>query len=465
NGGTINSTASGLAANRTLATPGAANSLGANKAIVIDTTADAAPGTPDMTTATDTGSSSTDNITNDTTPNFTVSCVTGSTITLFDNTTSVGSGLCAASTVTITASTLSSGTHATMNAKQTDVAGNVSAASGNLSITIDTTAPTLAEVTPIPTPTNDNTPNYTFSSTESGTIGYTGCSSVTTSATSGNNTVTYNTVSEGTHSNCTITVTDTAGNLSSVLNVSSFTVDTIADAAPGTPDMTAATDSGSSSTDNITSDTTPDFTISCVNGSTVTLFDNTTAVGSALCSSSTVTITSSVLSNGVHASINAKQTDAAGNISVASANLSVTIDTSTPAAPGTPDLITASDTGSSSTDNITSDTTPSFTITCEVGATVTLYDNTTPVGSAVCASSPVTITASALSEGAHTTMNAKQTDPAGNTSAASGNLSITIDTTSPSAPTSAPDLIAASDTGSSSTDNNTSDTTPTFTGS
>ncbi|MEJ0001766.1 MAG: MBG domain-containing protein [bacterium] len=108
-----------------------------------DVTPDAAPGTPDMTAATDLGSSSTDNITSDTTPTFTISCVTGSTVTLFDNTTSVGTGLCASSTVTITSSALSQGIHATMNTKQTDPAGNVSAASGNLSITIDTTAPVI----------------------------------------------------------------------------------------------------------------------------------------------------------------------------------------------------------------------------------------------------------------------------------------------------------------------------------
>ena len=38
------------------------------------------------------------------------------------------------------------------------------------STTTDTTAPVIAEVTKVTTPTNDNTPNYTFSSTERGTI-------------------------------------------------------------------------------------------------------------------------------------------------------------------------------------------------------------------------------------------------------------------------------------------------------
>jgi hypothetical protein len=34
------------------------------------------------------------------------------------------------------------------------------------------TAPIIAEVTAVTTPTNDSTPNYTFSSTEPGTITY-----------------------------------------------------------------------------------------------------------------------------------------------------------------------------------------------------------------------------------------------------------------------------------------------------
>ncbi len=114
------------------------------KAVYTDTVADSAPGTPDMTTGTDLGISSSDNITSDTTPTFTVSCVTDSTVTLYDNVTSVGSGTCVSSTVSITASALSAGTHATINAKQTDTVGNVSVASGNLSITIDTTAPTFS---------------------------------------------------------------------------------------------------------------------------------------------------------------------------------------------------------------------------------------------------------------------------------------------------------------------------------
>ena len=71
----------------------------------------------------------------------------------------------------------------------------------------------LKEVTAVETPTTDTTPEYTFSSTKAGTITYGGsCSSSTTVAVTGNNTITLNTLSDGTYSDCTITVTDNAVN-------------------------------------------------------------------------------------------------------------------------------------------------------------------------------------------------------------------------------------------------------------
>jgi len=91
--------------------------------------------------------------------------------------------------------------------------------------TTDTTAPVIAEVTAVTTPTKDTTPNYTFSSNEAGTITYGGsCSSGTTSATSGNNTITFIAMNSGTYSDCTIIVKDSAGNASNTLAVTSFVV-------------------------------------------------------------------------------------------------------------------------------------------------------------------------------------------------------------------------------------------------
>lgn len=106
----------------------------------------------------------------------------------------------------------------------TDNAGNTQTTVSR-TVKIDSTAPVLAEVTAIATSTNDTTPDYTFSSTEAGTISYSGaCSSTTTSATSGNNTITFRHLTAQTHSNCTIIVTDTTGNASVALTVSPFEV-------------------------------------------------------------------------------------------------------------------------------------------------------------------------------------------------------------------------------------------------
>ena len=98
----------------------------------------------------------------------------------------------------------------------------------------------------VPTPDNDTTPNYIFSSNETGTITYGGsCSSDDNISVNGNNEITFNTLSGGVgtnYSDCTIRVTDNASNLSSTLSVSPFTIDT-----------NAPTVSSTSPTDNLSS--------------------------------------------------------------------------------------------------------------------------------------------------------------------------------------------------------------------
>src|SRR4029079_3864480 len=150
------------------------------------------------------------------------------------------------------------------------------------------------------------------------------------------------------------------------------------------------------------------------------------------------------LADGAH-TLTVKQTDIAGNTSVASAGLTVTIDT-TAAAPTAPDLTAASDSGTSTTDTRTNITTPTFTGSgAEAGATVTLYDTngTTVLGTGVAdGSGNWSITSSLLADGDHT-LTATRTDIAGNTSLASAGLTVTIDTAA--AAPSAPDLDTGSD--------------------
>ncbi|HEY9584279.1 MAG TPA: Ig-like domain-containing protein [Candidatus Paceibacterota bacterium] len=212
------------------ATDAAGNTSAASGAlsITIDASAPAAPSTPDLAAADDTGSSDSDNITKNTTGlTFSGTAEASSIVELFDGVDSKGTATATGGNWSFDIS-LTEGVHS-ITAKATDAAGNTSSASGALSVTIDASTPTLAEVTPVSTPTNDPTPNYTFSTTETGSITYGGdCSSVTISATTGNNTITFNSLSDGAHSNCTIIVTDAAGNASTPLAVTSFTIDTAA---------------------------------------------------------------------------------------------------------------------------------------------------------------------------------------------------------------------------------------------
>jgi hypothetical protein len=96
----------------------------------------------------------------------------------------------------------------------------------NKEIIIDTTAPVISETTRVATPSTDTTPNYTFTSDSAGTISYGGaCSSSTTTAVAGANTVTFSALTAGTYSNCTIVVTDGLGMVSNTLTVSNFTIE------------------------------------------------------------------------------------------------------------------------------------------------------------------------------------------------------------------------------------------------
>ncbi len=181
-----------------------------------------------------------------------------------------------------------------------------------------------------------------------------------------------------------------------------------------TVDMTAATDLGSSNTDNVTSDNTPTFTGPGENGATVTLSTNNPAtpnIGSAVVSGGVWTITVSTLIDGTH-TITATAVDTLGNS--ASANLTpVVIDTGLPNFP-TLDLQAASDSGSSNTDNITNDTTPTFDITADSGNTVTLTSNISgSLGSSFVSTGSDTFTANAMPDGIHT-ITVRATDTAGN---------------------------------------------------
>ena len=133
------------------------------------------------------------------------------------------------------------------------------------------------------------------------------------------------------------------------------TVDRDAPDRPSQPDLAAGSDSGSSDSDNITSDTMPTITGTAEANASVEI----TSHVDGLLGTETVDgsgnwsfIPGTVFTEGVH-SLTATATDAAGNVSLASPTLEITIDVTAPAKPAAPELAPVSDSGESSTDNMT----------------------------------------------------------------------------------------------------------------
>nr|WP_229496546.1 DUF4347 domain-containing protein [Massilia polaris] len=124
-------------------------------------------------------------------------------------------------------------------------------------------------------------------------------------------------------------VRDAAGNEGPALS-RAYAVDTSAPATPGTPALASASDSGWSNNDGVTSDTTPSLSGSADNGSTVSIFDGVTLLGTAAAGAGGWNFTTGALSEGSHA-ITAVASDTAGNTSAASGVLNISVDGSAPA--------------------------------------------------------------------------------------------------------------------------------------
>jgi len=284
--------------------------------------------------------------------------------------------------------------------------------------------------------TNIVTPSFTGTADPFATITlYAGAVAIgsTAAAADGVWSITAATLSEGSH---VITATATnAGGTSLPSAGLTVTIDTTPPATPSTPDLHPVSDSGTSSTDDLTRITTPTFTGSAAANTTITLRDGATVIGTGLANGAGIwSIKSTTLGDGAH-QINVLSTDAAGNVTAGAASLTVIIDTIAPAATPLPNLTNASDTGRSIADNITSVTAPAFNGTGEAGGTVTLYSSGIARGSAkITAGGAWSITSSVLPEGLHN-LGTRVTDAAGNTSDLSPFLAVTIDTTAPAAPT------------------------------
>lgn len=227
-----------------------------------------------------------------------------------------------------------------------------------------------------------------------------------------------------------------AGNVTTSPTVVTITVDT---QAPATPVILSMTDDVGSIksdlfTNQSTDDTLPKLNGTGVAGSTVTLYDGTTPIGSVLVPADgnwSIQVTQP-LSEGPH-TLTAVATDAAGNASTP-ASFALTIDTTPPAAP----IIVAGEgliggaTLPTANGGSTKSTTPVLSGTGEPGATITVADNGTTLGrTTVQPDGTWTFTPpNALPEGPHK-FTATATDAAGNTGIPSASFTLTVDNTPP----------------------------------
>jgi hypothetical protein len=208
--------------------------------------------------------------------------------------------------------------------------------------------------------------------------------------------------------------------------------------APGTLTgviLDADSDRGDLDNDHITSDATPTLYGSGAEPDALELriYDNGHVVGYGYSDEdgswwATVNAGAS-LAEGNHL-LSVTQVDQAGNESPLSSALAITIDTTGPAAaPGAPVLAPASDSGTPG-DGITSDSTPTFTgAGAEPNRIVRLYANEREVGHAVSdASGAWSITVSEELSDRSYSFGVKQFDLAGNKSAYSDSVTVTIST-------------------------------------
>ena len=319
---------------------------------------------------------------------------------------------------------------------------------------------------------------------------------------SGNVTFDVDINNEGLNS-ITARVIDLAGNTSTSAGPFELTIDTTVPAVP-TLTLDPDSDTGRSNADNITKDTIPTFVATIASGdredglrveffrgSSSSPFDQGAKSvdnnGQARASNNVGTITSTK-------SYSAHSIDIAGNKSARSASLNVEFDSTVPTTTTNLDLSTSDDTcyerGNSGclygtkTDNKTSETSLEFSITASEERSdnsidlkvfryrCTVEPTLSNVGSSSCTDSGqegifivggLIGTISGFTEGTggnHPYGAFVIEDVAGNQIIRS--LQVEIDRTAPTAPDT-PDLIAASDTGISDTDNLTRDTRPSFT--
>jgi Ca2+-binding RTX toxin-like protein len=176
-------------------------------------------------------------------------------------------------------------------------------------------------------------------------------------------------------------------------------------------------------------------------GVTIKVFDQTVQIGVATADSNGGwSFTTGTLTDGSH-SFSAVAADGVGDLSAVSTSIGVVVDAT---APGAPSIATFSPDSSVAGDGITKANQLMLSGTAEAGSKVLVFDGATQVGTAtVDASGNWSFPTGTLVDGTHA-FKSEAVDAAGNVSAASGALNVTVDTVAPNAPVLVSDTLAAS---------------------
>jgi hypothetical protein len=226
----------------------------------------------------------------------------------------------------------------------------------------------------------------------------------------------------------TAQVADAAGNQSDAGSAYTAMLDTV---APNTPVISTITDDVALITGTVASGGSSNDTVLVIAGtaeanSSVTLYNGSTSLGTTSANSSGVwSFTTATLTNGSTYTFNATATDGAGNVSAASTNYTVTVDT---AAPPAPSFALTSDSGSNNSDGVTND----GTVTVSDLETNATWEYSTDSGSSWTTGSGSSF---ALAAGSYAigAIRVRQTDLAGNTTVtpSQNDAVITVDLTAP----------------------------------
>lgn len=311
---------------------------------VHDSTAPATPSIPDLEAGSDTGVSDDDDITRETQPIVQGTADADTTVSLasdVDGALGSASADGAGNWSFAPAAPLSEGGHS-LTATASDEAGNESAASDALELTIDTTPPDGHGASFDDDPINADAAtaaSFSFSGAEVG-AGY----SYTISSDGGGTNVTgsgavadaaeqitgidLGGLADGTLT-LSVVLSDMAGNQATPVTATA-TLSTAVPEAPAAPELDPTSDTGPSDSDGITADTMPTLTGIADGGSTVTIFSDIDGeLGTAVADGGghwSFTLDSELTANASHA-FTVTATDTVGNESDPSPALSVTIDT------------------------------------------------------------------------------------------------------------------------------------------